>query len=581
MLLARKGRPVTTQAPWLKFYGEVPANLDYPQVSLYQALAQTAQRCPDAVAYDFFGYTATYQEMLAEIDTFARALAACGLRPADRITISMPTSPQGIIAVYAALKLGAVVSLIHPLSPPKEIAFFLQVSKSKMVLTLDTFYPAVSEAMKESAVETLILTRIPDYLPLLKKWGFWLAKGRKIAKVPADPKVRWFADMMAAKHPEPPAVEISTHDPAIIMYSGGTTGRPKGIVLSHQNFIAEGLQVAAWAHMNPQDSILAILPIFHGFGLGVCINSVFMGGGKAILVPQFTADIVAKMIKNKRPSIIVGVPTLYEALIHHPVFLNADLSCLRGAFVGADRLPRSVKETFEAAVAKSGGSIKLLEGYGLTEAVTAIMCMPMGEYREGSIGIPFPDMEAKVVEIGGTKTTPTEQEGELCLHGPAVMQGYLDQPEETAATLKEHEDGKTWLHTGDIAHMDADGFFYFRSRLKRMIKSSGMNVYPAQVEDILCQHPQVEQACVIGLPDQAQIERVKSFVVLKNPAQANPETEKALIDHCREHLIKWSCPRDIEFRSELPLTLIGKVDYKHLQDDEIEKLRSSGAYIGD
>jgi long-chain acyl-CoA synthetase len=368
---------------------------------------------------------------------------------------------------------------------------------------------------------------------------------------------------------------------AAIMYSGGTTGVPKGIMLSNANFIAQGMMAAAWGKLGGADSMLAILPIFHGFGLGVCINSVFMGGGKAILVPTFTAEAVAKLIRSKRPSFIVGVPTLYEALTHDPVLLSADLGCLRGAFCGADHLPRPVKETFEQIVSRSGVSLKLLEGYGLTEAVTAIMCMPMGAYREKSIGVPFPDMLAKVVKLGTLEEAAAGEEGELCVSGPAVMLGYLDQPQETADTLQTHPDGRVWLHTGDICSMDSDGFFYFKLRLKRMIKSSGMNVYPSQVEEVLVRHPEVQQACVIGVPDKAQVERVKAFVVLKDPKAAGPAVAERLIAHCREHLIKWSCPRDIEFRGDLPTTRIGKIDFRALHSEELDRLRRTGEYTGE
>jgi len=374
---------------------------------------------------------------------------------------------------------------------------------------------------------------------------------------------------------------MGTMDTAVIMYSGGTTGTPKGILLSNRNFIAEGMQAVSWVSMSDGDSMLAILPIFHGFGLGVCINAVVLGGGKAILVPQFTARTVAELIQKKRPSFVVGVPTLYEALIREPAFLGADLSCLRGAFCGADHLPRPVKERFEELVKKSGGDLKLLEGYGLTEAVTAIMCMPLGEYRECSIGIPFPDMLAKVVRVGTCEEAPVGQEGEICVSGPAVMQGYLDKPEETAEVLRTHADGRVWLHTGDLASMDPDGFFYFKLRLKRMIKSSGMNVYPAQVEEILLGHPEVAQACVVGVPDKAQVERVKAFVVPDRPERAGPELERALIAHCQEHLIKWACPRAIEFRTELPKTLVGKVNFRQLQDEEIARMRARGEWVGD
>jgi long-chain acyl-CoA synthetase len=569
------------QKPWLKFYGDIPEHIDYPRVTMYEALMQTVERCPEVVAYDFFGTTSTYRHFGKEIDRCANALAALGMKKGDRITISMPTCPQGIICFYAANKLGVVASMIHPLSPAKEIAFYLKTARSRFALTLDAFYRKFKEVQETTGLETLILARIPDYLPLVKKIGFNLTKGRKIPPVPADPLVRWWGDLMKGSYPPAPKARMETDEMAVILYSGGTTGVPKGIMLSNRNFISEGMQVSVWGGITGGDSILAILPIFHGFGLGVCINAAFMGGGKSILVPQFTPEIVAGLIKTKRPSLVVGVPTLFEALANNPVFRKADLSCLKATFSGADTLPRPVKERFEAAVKSQGGNVQLLEGYGLTEAVTAIMATPLNQYREGSVGIPFPDMLAKIVATGTTDEAPLGEEGEICLHGPAVMLGYLDQPEETANTLRTHADGKLWLHTGDIGTMDADGFFYFKLRQKRMIKSSGMNVYPAQVEDVLYKHPDVAKACVIGVPDEKQVQRVKAFVVLKEPGKAGPEMEKALIAHCQEHLIRWSCPREIEFRNDLPCTLVGKIAFNTLEQQEVAKLKAEGKYCGE
>ena len=385
---------------------------------------------------------------------------------------------------------------------------------------------------------------------------------------------------MKASHSRVTKAEMGPDEMAVILYSGGTTGVPKGIMLSNFNFISEGMQVSVWGSLGGGDAILAILPIFHGFGLGVCVNAAFMGGGKSILVPQFTPEIVADVIKKKRPNFVVGVPTLFEALISNPVFRKTDLSCLKATFSGADTLPRPVKERFEAVVGERGGNVQLLEGYGLTEAVTAIMATPLGQYREGSVGLPFPDMLAKIVKIGTTDEALVGDEGEICVSGPAVMLGYLDEPEETANTLRTHADGKVWLHTGDIGTMDADGFFYFKLRQKRMIKSSGMNVYPAQVEDVLYKHPDVLKACVIGVPDEKQVQRVKGFVVLKNPEKAGPEMEKAIIGHCREHLIRWSCPREIEFRDCLPCTLVGKVAFNTLEQEELVRLKAEGKYCG-
>jgi long-chain acyl-CoA synthetase len=565
---------------WLKFYEHVPQTIDYPRVTMYEAVRQSANRCLDSIAYDFLDYTSTYRQFISEIDKCADALAAIGLKKGDRITISMPTSPQGIICFYAANKLGAVSSMIHPLSTTNEIEFYLNVAKSRFVLTLDAFYSKFKDLKKTTPLETLILARIPDYLGPLKRIGFNLTKGRKIPKVPPDPMVKWWRDLMRGSYPHAPQAQMDTDELAVILYSGGTTGVPKGIMLSNMNFISEGMQVSEWGKLSDADSILAILPIFHGFGLGVCINACFMGGGKSILVPQFTPETVAQIISSKKPSFVIGVPTLFDALSRNPKMHKTNLSCLRATFSGADSLPRTVKERFEGMVKKQGGNVQLLEGYGLTEAVTAIMAMPIGHYREGSIGLPFPDMLAKIVRLDTTEEVPCGEEGEICISGPAVMMGYLDQPEETAETLKRHSDGKIWLHTGDIGTMDEDGFFYFKLRQKRMIKSSGMNVYPAQVEDILCRHPDVQEACIIGVPDQAQVQVVKGVVVLKNPAKASPQMEKILIDYCREYLIKWSCPREIEFRDSLPKTLVGKIAFNKLEQEEIAKLKAAGKYSG-
>jgi long-chain acyl-CoA synthetase len=552
------------ERPWLRYYGGVPPTIDYPRITLYEAVAATAARVPDAIAIDFFGARSTYRELLAAIDRAAAALASIGLASGDRLLISMPTAPAGVIAFYAANKIGVLPALIHPLSAPPEIEHYLNVSGARVALTLDAFYGSFAHLAPKQSLEVVVLSRIGDNLPLPKRIGFWLTKGRKIPAVPPDSRVRWWKDLTAQAPATVDRAPATTDDPAAILFSGGTTGLPKGILLSNRNFIAQGMASAAWVGMSGADSILAILPIFHGFGLGVCVNAVLMAGGTSILVPQFSAEIVAKLLKSVRPTLLVGVPTLYDALSRDPSLSRIDLSFLHACFCGADTLPRPVKERFEQLVASRGGNVRLLEGYGLTEAVTGIMATPLTEYREGSIGIPFPDFDAKICRPGTIAEMPIGEEGEICLSGPAVMLGYLDDAEATAQALQVHADGRTWLHTGDIGRRDADGFFYFVVRAKRMIKSSGFNVYPAQVEAVLYQHPLVADACVIGVPDEAQVERVKAVVVLKDAAHESDATAGALIEFCRERLIKWSCPREIEFRRELPKTRVGKVDFKVL-----------------
>ena len=579
---------VYEKKPWLEYYDPwVPETIDYPEITMYEGVAQSCREHANDTALEFLGFEMNYGTLLERIDKFARILYDLGLREGDRITIAMPTCPQGIIAFYAANKLGAVASMIHPLSPPNEVEFYLNLSKSKMALTIDMFYENFEDILDKTNVEKVILAKIQDYLGFIKTALFWLVKGRKI-KVPEDPKIHWWSDLFEREYSEIPESSMGFKDLAVILYSGGTTGLPKGIKLSNKNFICEGLQVTKWGDLNKDDSMLVILPIFHGFGLGVCINAGLMAGGMGILVPTFTPEKVVKLIGKKQPTFMVGVPTLFEAMNKDPKFQNdTDLSSLRGAFSGADTLPRIVKENFEEIAKKSGNEELILrEGYGLTETVTACAAMPMNEYREGSIGIPFPDMLMKVVKMdeNGESTTqeaPIGEEGEICVSGPDVMMGYLDNPEETKNVLKEHDDGRIWVHTGDVATMDEDGFFYFQLRKKRMIKSSGFNVYPVQVEAILNDHPDVANSCVIGVPDKDQVERVKAYVVLEDQEKATKEMEKALISHCRENLLKWKCPRDLAFTEELPKTLVGKVAYKVLEDKEKERLRAEGKYAGD
>ena len=498
--------------PWLRFYGRVPESLDYPEVTLYEAVAQTAARVPDAIAWDFLDTTSSYAHFLAAIDRCADALASLGLKCGDRMLVSMPTSPQGIIAFYAASKLGAVPAMIHPLSAAPEIEHYLDASGARIALTLDAFYRVFAALKPKVPLDTMILARISDYLSPLKKLGFWLTKGRKIPRVPVDPRVRWWADLMAASYPAVPSAKRRADDPAAILFSGGTTGVPKGIVLSSRNFIAEGMQAArvgrdAPGRVDTRDPAdLSRLRSRRLRERGVhggrrnrfsCRSSTRSWSRSSSVQTAESAGRRADALRRAR---------------RDPSLASADLSCLHAAFSGADTLPRPVKERFEKLVAERGGNVRLLEGYGLTEAVTAIMATPLDEYREGSIGVPVPRHAGKDLQSRApTEEAAVGEEGEICIAGPAVMLGYLDDPEATAEALRKHADGRVWLHTGDLGKMDADGFFYFTVRLKRMIKSSGFNVYPAQVEAVLYQHPVVAEACVVGVPDPSQVERVKAY----------------------------------------------------------------------
>lgn len=564
--------------PWLKFYDYVPESINYPKKTIYEAVRDSAMANPDKIAYDFLDNTSTYSQFISDIDHCADALYALGLRKGDRVTISLPNCPQALICLYAINKLGAISSMIHPLSPPKEVKFYLNISKSKYAITLDAFFNNFIQVIDSTSVEKLILTKISDYLLLPKRIGFKLTAGRKIKKVPSNPKVVWLNDLMRNEYNHVDKVLIDPEEFAIILYSGGTTGTPKGIQLSNMNFNCLGFQALAQGPVSNQDSVLSILPIFHGFGLGVCVHTFILGGGKCILVPKFSPENVLDLIKKKKPVYIAGVPTLYAALARNPKISKVDFNCIKGAFCGGDHLPHDIKLEFEKAVNLKEQLIVLREGYGLTESVTGVTIMPKKTYKNGSIGIPLSDMMLKVVKFDTFEEAPPGTEGEICVSGPTVMIGYLDHPDETEKTIKIHPDGRRWLHTGDAGYMDTDGFFYFKQRLKRIIISSGMNVYPSQIEDVLDSHPEVALSCAIGVPHPHKMKSVKAFVSLKDPSKASKDLAKELISFCHEHLIKWSCPEEIEFRKDLPLTLIGKVAYGVLEKEELERRRCNEIY---
>jgi long-chain acyl-CoA synthetase len=556
--------------PWLKFYGDVPHSLEYPEKTMYESVRATAERYPDYTAYDFLGTLSTYRNFLLNIDQAADALLSRGLKKGDVVTLCLPNCPQALILFYALNKIGAVASMIHPLSAPSEIQFYLKESGSIWAVTLDAFYKNFAQVLDKTRVTTILLTKVSDFLSPIKGIAFFLASGRKIKKPPqSDRRILWWNTLLSVPiTARCTATPLKPRECAVILYSGGTTGTPKGIMLSSRNFNCLGLQIGTQGPIQAADVILSILPVFHGFGLGVCVHTFLIAGGKCVLVPRFTPETVAALIKKEKPQYMAGVPTLYEALVSSKTLKNTSLSCLKTAYAGGDRLPRSVKERFDALVKANGGQAELLEGYGLTESVTACIVTPKHQYREGSVGIPLPDMWAKIVEPGTNREAPVQTEGELCLAGPTLMLGYLNSQDVTDQTLKKHEDGRLWLHTGDICSMDGDGFVYFKLRMKRIIKVSGVSVSPLQVEEVLDGHPDVSLCCVIGIPDPYKMQVVKAFVVLKDAAKASAEKEKELIEYCKKHLIKWSVPEQIEFRTSLPLTLVGKVAFSELEKEE-------------
>ena len=568
----------TVKTPWYPYTEGVPVHLEYFKGSMFDMVASVAARYPNYVAFDFMGKSTTYAKMIKKIEQCAQALKTIGIRKGDCVTIAMPNCPQAIYMFYAINLIGGIASMVHPLSSEKEIEFYLNESNSITVITLDQFYGKIEAIRKNTGIVNVILARIKDELAQPLKTGYMITEGYKIAKIPDDaPVIRWKDFMKLSKCCfYNYKIERDDNDPAVILYSGGTTGTTKGIMLTNRNFNALAEQVIATNPMfKPGDKMLAAMPVFHGFGLGVCIHTMLAKGGRCVLVPRFTPKSYSKLITKNRCNFIAGVPTLYEAMLRLPNMEKADFSHLKGVFSGGDSLSIELKKKMDKFLADHKATIKVREGYGTTECVTACCLTPVKLQKEGSIGIPFPDTYFKIVKPDTDEELPYGEEGEIVLSGPTVMLGYYNKPEETAKTLRRHADGLTWLYTGDLGCMDDQGFVYFRGRIKRMIVTSGYNVYPAQLENILDAHEKVQMSCIIGVPDPYKMQKVKAFVMLRPGYEPTQETKDELLAYCRKYIAKYAMPYDIEFRNELPKTLVGKVAYRVLEEEEARKTQAA------
>ena len=570
---------ITVKTPWKDYLGDVPMHLEYFDGSMFEAVENVARKYPNAVAFDFMGKSTTYRSLVREIENCAKALKTIGVREGDKVTIAMPNCPQAIYMFYAVNLVGGIANMIHPLSAEKEIEFYLNESESVTAITLDQFYHKFERIRENTKVINIIIASVKDALSKPIRAGYMLTEGRKIAKIPEDAPVITWKDFMRLSHScfyKTYKVKRTGSDPAVILYSGGTTGTTKGIVLTNLNFNALAAQIIATNPMfRPGDRMLSAMPLFHGFGLGVCIHSMLANGGRCILIPRFTAKSYAKQIVKYKCNFIAGVPTLYEALLRLPSMDGANLSSLKGVFSGGDSLSIELKKKFDKFLYDHNATVQVREGYGTTETVTACCLTPTHMFKEGSIGLPFPDTYIKIVEPGTDREVPYGTEGEILLAGPTVMKEYMKHPEETAQTLRTHADGLTWVYTGDLGVMDEQGFIYFRGRAKRMIISSGYNVYPGQIENVLDAHDAVQMSCVIGVPDAYKMQKVKAFVKLKDGAAATEETKQDILDYCARHVAKYAMPYDIEFRDDMPKTLVGKVAYRVLEEEELAKLKAA------
>ncbi|MBQ7860997.1 MAG: acyl--CoA ligase [Clostridia bacterium] len=547
----------------------------YPETTMFGVIAESAKRVPNAPALDFMGKITTFSEFVKKIEQAAGAFLNYGIKEGDKVTICMPNTPQGIICLYALNRIGAVANMVHPLSSKKNITFYLDYSGSKMILTLDQFYEKVKAAVKESETNAdILVARIQDELPLVKAIAYKYLKNKENNKFPTDKKkdLVWTEFVKTGEGVKLPEIKFDKNRGAAILYSGGTSGTPKGILLSDFNFNALGVQISeiAGCKLDYGCKFLSVMPIFHGFGLGIGIHTVLQNGAMCILIPQFTKETYAKAVIKNKPNFIAGVPTLYEALLKVDLFDGKDLSFLIGVFSGGDSLSPELKNRADKFFKEHNASVQIREGYGLTECVTASCVTPVDRAKEGSIGLPLRDMEYRIVEPGTFNEVKRGEMGEIIISGPTLMLGYIDAPEENAKTLRTDENGTVWMFSGDMGYMDEEGFIYFKQRIKRLIVTSGYNVYPTHLENILDKHPAVDYSCVIGVKDSYKMKRIRAYIVLKNGEEASEETKKKILEYCKEYLDVFERPKEIIFKDELPKTLVGKVAYR-LLEEEAEK----------
>ena len=557
---------------WINRYKNgAKANLDYPDNSIVDSLISIAKRYPEYYAYEYFGKKVTYRQFIEQIKTVAMCLKNYGVEKDEVVTICMPTTPEAICSVYAVNLIGAVVNMIHPLSSEKEIQDCINKTNSKILITLDMIVEKVLNIKQKTKLQKIIVANPDSSLPPLKHYLYKISNFKKRVKLPMydEDLVMWSKFISTASNFIGEYYERkSANDLAVILYSGGTTGNPKGIMLSNLNINALALEAHEMIEQTiPGNSVLSLLPIFHGFGLVVSIHTPLLCGMKCILLPKFNAKKFGDIIKKTRPHFLVGVPTLYEALLKQKLKKN-DLKCVEAVISGGDILSSELKEKIDKYLKEHGSIATVRPGYGLTEATAATCLTNEFEYSgTGCIGIPFPDTYFKIVKLNTNVEANLGEDGEICISGPTIMLGYLNDEQETKKTLKRHKDKRIWLHTGDVGCMKKDGTIIFKQRIKRIIISSGYNVYPSHIENVICSHEDVASCAVIGIPHPYKGQVAKAYVVLKDGINESNKIKKELHALCKKNISKYSLPYEYEFKSELPKTRVGKIDIKRLEND--------------
>ena len=571
----KKSDKKSKERPWLEFYDEdgIPSHIEYPDCSMVDMVLQSAEKWPDNIAYTYYGHKVTYKNFVKKIEKTARALKNYGVKEGDRVTICMPNTPEGITMVYAVNMVGAVCNMVHPLSSEKELEYYIKVAESKYVLVIDAVFDKIYRLRDTAQLERIIVVRPSAGLGFLKKKLYNTLHIKKVRLPANDNRVVLWEDFIANSY----FYQGNYHeerggaDPAVIMYSGGTTGAPKAVLLSNLNINAESICDGTMIRqIVPGATVLSILPLFHCFGLGVCIHTPLCKGMGCILIPAFSHKQFADIIKKNEPNFIVGVPTLFEALVNTKL-KSDDLKSVTAVICGGDALTQTLRDKVNEFLKSHGSDAKIRVGYGLTEGSGAVCLSPENTFADGIIGVPLPDTDFKIIKNDTFKELPAGEEGEICISGPLVMMGYLGDDAETAQTIRLHDDGKVWLHTGDIGYLGKDGLIYFAQRLKRIIISSGYNIYPTHLESIINSHEAVLTSTVIGIDHHYKGQVPKAFIVLKPGYKAGKKIEREIRELLERNVPIYALPVAYEFRDKLPQTLVGKVAFKKLEAEEKSK----------
>ena len=555
--------------PWHKYYPKDKRFVDIPDMSLYQYIYTCNANRMNNIAINYFGNLMKYKDLFYEIDLCARALVSQGIRQGDVVSICMANTPEAVISFYAVSKIGAIANMIHPLSSEEEIKHSLNSTKSVMLIAINVCYENIKSVIDDTKVYKVVIVSPRDSMPMLTGFGYYLLEDRKINIPNSEKFVKWkdFIDK-GVNYVQDVEIITTKDDPAVILHSGGTTGTPKNILLSNGNInvVPEQAKIALF-DLDDTDRMLCILPMFHCFGLVETIHFPLASGEEMILIPKFDAKKFDKLITKYEPTVIPGVPTLFEAMIKNTHMQKVDMSYVKYVVSGGDNLNPEKNIEVNKFLKEHHCKHNIVQGYGLTETSGGCIFPTIGTDLPGSTGIPLPSNDIKIIDVNTKEVLKPGEKGEICISGPSVMMGYLDNEKETNEILEKDSKGRIWVHTGDMGYINEDGVLFFVQRIKRLIIVSGYNVFPSHIEDILNKHEYILNSCVVGIPHPYKVQVPKAFIVLKDGYKDTAKVRSEIKEYCEKNLAKYMLPKEYVFRESLPKTMIGKVDFKKLEEE--------------